>query len=148
MTAPETIARQSLISLLETEFAPEAIPVKDDKIHRSLGNEGPVIGVSPVRSGPSGRDYHVLQAEVLVQFYGRYTLEVDVKQTVSPATIEDYAERFRNAVRTSGDPNNNSVWFFNVERIEFPDDPTGNKTRFEAYLTAKGNNPALTETTG
>lgn len=148
VTAPETSARDALILLLSTEFGPDQFPVKSDKLHGSLGSDGTVIGVYPERmvSNPSQR----LEAQypLVVQFYGKYTLKVDPKQTVDPRWIEERAERFRRALRTITDPRTGEVWYFNLERVEYPDDPTGNKSRFEAYLTARGNNTALIETTG
>lgn len=147
MSAPETTARQSLIAVLATEFAAEQFPIKDDRIHQSLGHSGTVIGVSPERTISAPDNRYVNQIEILVQFYGKYNKEVDPKQTVSPSTVEGFAERFRSALRTGGvDPNTGLVWYFVLDRIEYPPDPTGNKTRFEAFLVARGNNSALVET--
>lgn len=146
MAAPETTARQALIDLLATEFAAEQFPIKDDRIHESLGWDGTVIGVSPERTFSDPAQRYVSNIELLVQFYGSYNKEVNPKQTVSPSVIEGFAERFRSSLRGNADPNTGEVWYFTLDRIEYPRDPTGNKTRFEAYLTAKGNNSALVET--
>lgn len=146
MAAPETTARNALISLLATVFAAEQFPIKDDRLHESLGWDGTVIGVSPERTSSDQGNRYVSNIEILVQFYGKYNKEVDPRQTVSPSVVEGFAERFRNSLRGNADPNTGEVWYFTLERIEYPRDPTGNKTRFEAYLTAKGNNSALMET--
>lgn len=146
MAAPETTAREALIAVLATEFAAEQFPIKDDRLHESLGWDGTVIGVSPERTLSNPGNRYVSDIELLVQFYGRYNKEVDPKQTVSPSVIEGFAERFRSSLRQGVDPNTGSVWYFTLDRIEYPRDPTGNKTRFEAYLVAKGNNSALVET--
>jgi hypothetical protein len=150
MAAPETEARNALIAMLAAEFAAEEFPIRDDKLHRSLGSKGTILGVYPERMVASPRDRYVSEMGLVVQFYSKYDLKVDPQQTVSPAKIEGFADRFRNALRTSNpDPNSPGVWYFTLERIEYPDDPTGNKTRFEAHLTARGNNGALlSETTG
>lgn len=149
-TVPETQARQSLIAVLESEFASEAFPVLDDKLHSSMGGNAAttVIGVSPVRTVPaSGRGgRYVAEMEVLVQFYMPWDKEVDNEQQVSAAPVEAYADRFRRALKAA-DPNTGAVWYFDLSRVEFPDDPTGNKTRFEAYIVARGNNTMLLETT-
>lgn len=148
-TPPETQAREAMIALLGTEFAPEQFPVRDDKLHASLGSKATTLGVYCARTISSPRDRYVSEIEVVVQFYARYDLRVDPEQTVSPKPIEAFAERFRQALQAgSSDPNTGSVWYFTLERIDYPDDPTGNKTRFEAYLRARGNNTALVETTG
>lgn len=148
MAAPETEARNALIDLLETEFSSDGFAVQDDKLHESVGFDGTLLGVYPERSvaGPGNR--FVNDMELKVQFFGAYDKQVDPFQAVSPSIIEDFAHRFKRALHDSSpDPNTGKVWFFVLDRIEFPDDPTGNKTRFVATLKARGNNPALLETT-
>lgn len=146
VVAPETEARKALITALETEFAADQFPVRDDKLHASLGDQGTLIGVYPERSTASPGDNYVNEYDIVVQFYGKYNLEVERAQTVSPATIETFAERFRRALRVDVDPRTGPVWYFSLLRINYPDDPTGNKTRFEATVLARGNNSALLET--
>jgi hypothetical protein len=148
VVAPETQAREALITMLRTTFAGDQFPVKDDKLHASLGDSGTIIGVYPERTTASSRDNYVNEYELVVQFYGSYTLEVNREQNVSPSIIERQAERFRQAIRSGVDPRTGAVWYFNVTRISYPDDPTGNKTRFEATILARGNNSALIETSG
>lgn len=147
VTAPETTARLALINVIQTEFATEGFVVKGDHLHESLGMKGTVIGVSPNRSRPNNSRYIELETTILVQFYGKWDKNVNPEQSVDPTKIETYAERFRRALRT-GDPNGNSVWFFNLSDVNYPADPTGNKTRFEATVVAVGSNPALIETVG
>jgi hypothetical protein len=146
--APETTARKALITALEAEFAADQFPVKDDKLHASIGDSRTMIGVYPERSTAAANDKFVNQYEIVVQFYGKYTLEVDREQAVSPSVIETQAERFRQSIRSGVDPKTGSVWYFDLNRIVYPDDPTGNKTRFEAFIVARGNNSALIETSG
>lgn len=148
ITAPETTARNALITALKTEFAADQFPVKDDKLHGSLGDSRTTIGVYPERSTATANNKYVTQYELVVQFYGKYTLEVDREQTVSPSVIETQAERFRQSIRSGVDPKTGAIWYFDLVRIVYPDDPTGNKTRFEAFIVARGDNSALIETTG
>jgi hypothetical protein len=143
--APETEARQALMTALETEFKTEGFPVRGDKLHGSLGSEGTVIGVSPLQSSPWNRDNDVVEVEVLVQFYGKYELKVEPTQAVDPTIIESYAERFRRMVRTA-DPKTAGAWFFKLAKLKYPPDPTGNISRFEATLISYGSNSALIET--
>jgi hypothetical protein len=149
MAAPETEARNALIAMLAAEFAAEEFPIKDDKLHRSLGSKGTILGVYPERMVASPRDRYVSEMGLVVQFYGKYDLKVDPQQTVSPARSRGSriasATPCEPAIQT---PTRAGVWYFTLERVEYPDDPTGNKTRFEAHLTARGNNGALlSETT-
>jgi hypothetical protein len=146
VVAPETIAREALIEALRMEFAAEQFPVMDDKLHASLGEARTVLGVFPERSVSNSNDKYMTQFELVVQFYGKYNLEVNREETVSPSTIESFAERFRQSIREGVDPRTGQVWYFDLQRINYPDDPTGNKTRFEAFITARGNNSALLET--
>jgi hypothetical protein len=144
--APETQARNALIAVLRTTFEADQFVVKDDKLHASVGDQGTVIGCYPERTTASPNSNYVNEMELIVQFYGKYDLEVERFQVVSPSKIEAYAERFRQSIREGVDPRTGLVWYFNLQRIVFPDDPTGNKTRFEATLIARGNNSALIET--
>lgn len=147
VTSPETQARQTLITVLQTEFAPEGFNVVSDRLHGSVGWNGTRIGVSPVQSVTMTRDNQVLMPELLVQFYGKWNKEINPDQQVDPAKIENFAERFRRALEDS-DPRTTYVWFFRLRRINYPPDPTGNITRFEATVEAFGQNSALIETTG
>lgn len=144
--APETEARAALKAILTQEFAADSIPVHDDNLHESMGDAGSVIGIAPFRSVPSSGDFNTLTTDVVVKFYGRYRLNVDRKQKVDPAIIEERAERFRRALRTYTGTGSDRVWYFNLVDLNYPDDPTGNKSRFEATVRAYGNNPAVLET--
>ena len=41
-----------------------------------------------------------------------------------------------------------TLWYMTVTSVDYPKDPTGNKSRFEATVRAYGQNTALTETIG
>lgn len=152
VTAQTTSMRAQIKAILATEFANELEAndwfLWDDKLHRSLGSDGTYIGTSPNSETPWARDMHVLHTDILVQFYGRWDKEVDPKQIVDPVGIEVYAERFKRAIKSTGDAPNDHGWYFNLIRVDYLDDPTGNKTRFEAVLQGYGNNPVLIETSG
>ena len=79
---------------------------------------------------------------IMVQFYGKWQKMVNPDQRVDPALIESYAERLRQAVK-SGDPKTDQVWYYRIISVTYVDDPTGNKTRFEANIMAIGTNPAI-----
>lgn len=148
VTSPLTEARAAIKAIMEAEFAAEAFPVRDDHIHESLGHEGTVIGISPIRSILFPGDANTRQHEVKVQFYGRWKKEIDAETRVDPVTVETYAERFLRAIQSTDVVGSQRVWYFMVTELTFPHDPTGNKTRFEATVVSYGDNSSILETTG
>ena len=143
-----TTARKAVVNILRTEFAPEGYSVLEDRLHRSLGRDGRTrIGVSPDREQPVRENINAEVFRIAVQFYGNWKDQIKADEVVDPTDIETKAERFKRALRT-GDPDTDSVWYFVLESINYPDDPTGNATRFEAVVNAFGTNSALVETTG
>jgi hypothetical protein len=134
------------MDVLTAEFAADGFPILDDKLHGSVGRDGSRIGVYCDRFLPNAQNRYVGEVECVVQFYGAYDLRVDPNQVVSPGIIEERADRFRNALRNFSEPGTGNRWYYRLERLEYVDDPTGNKTRFEAYIRAFANNNALIET--
>lgn len=142
---PYAIISASIKSIIATEFAAESITARDDKLHESLGLEGVEVGVSPIRQVPMARNEAVLETWVLVQFYMIWEKLVDPATQVDPMLVTAMADRFRRKVESvqATTPGSNDSWYFSVQGIEFPDDPTGNKTRFEATVKGWGDNTAL-----
>jgi len=139
-----------LESIINTEFAPEGFTAQKDKLHDSVGHKGTRIAIYPEDDLVNPGNMLVQDSTVTLQFYNQYTLKVDPNQAVDPSVITNYAERFRRRLEFVNMPGTGSarVWFFDLTRIAYPDDPTGNKTRFIATIRAKGNNAGLSETTG
>lgn len=149
VTSPSTVLRQKLIGVINAEFAPENITAASDRLDESLGWDGTYVAVHPDIEEAYERDSQVQLARVIVQFYGRWDKRVDPKQQVDPTAIETLAERFKRACHAASSyVGSQHDWFFQVERIEYPNDPTGNKTRFVAAVTGWAQNPSLVETTG
>lgn len=147
VTAPITIARNKLISVLTTEFAAEGWAATSDILHKSLGRDGRTrIAVSPLSETPGGNKL-LMQYNMLVQFYGGWKDEIDPNTRVDPSKIETYAERFKRSLYKN-DPMAPTAWYFLLQDIQYPHDPTGNATRFEARVLAYGENSMLIETTG
>lgn len=148
MIAAETTARARLMQLIEIEFAADSLTVEDDKIHDSLGQKGHIAGVYPGPSGEMIGNGFVLESTIYVQIFRQWDPRIDPTQSVSPGAIEEWAERFRRATRldleTAGDAH---LWYYTVQRIEYPPDPTGNITRLFAVVEAKSQNPSWVETT-
>jgi hypothetical protein len=138
-----------LKTIIETEFAAEGYTVVLDNLHGSLGRYRVDIGIAPERESEMVNDALVLDMQLRVKFYHLWTDEIDPDTRVNPTQITDFAERFRRAVRAANSQQwgSGSVWYFNIREIVYPDDPTGNKSRFEAVIVAKGNNSGIVETT-
>lgn len=134
--------------IIDGEFAAEGYTAMHDRLHESVGYEGTRIGISPEDQIPQRGNELVLDTRVLVQFYGKFDLEVDNNQKVDPRTVTGYAARFRHALYSSAAQGTNGLWYFKLDSITYPRDPTGNKSRFEALVLAKGDNAGLVETIG
>lgn len=140
-----SIAAAAIKAVIDLEFQPEGFAAGHDKLHESLGTDGTAIGISPVRWLPNARNRNEQWTFIFVQFYDVWTKAIDPTQAVDPRRITTFADRFQAAVESqqATDTGSGDVWWFDVEEVNFPDDPTGNKTRFEATLRARGNNHAL-----
>jgi hypothetical protein len=150
VTAPETELRHRLIVILGEEFASEKIVFKNDKLHDSNGQKAAVGGVYPGPSTPAS-DGLVLSSTVYVQLFNQWHPKVDPLQEVDPSIIEEWAERIRRRCQTDAKnsvPGDSHGWYYEVKRIEYPQDPTGNITRLVATVVAQSQNSALVETTG
>jgi hypothetical protein len=142
------ITATALQSIIETEFSDEGFKVQFDRLHESLGLNRVDIGVSPEEWYARGGDRNTKDTVVLVQFYDLWDKKVDPEQTVNPTRITGFADRFERAVQRQqiDFPGSTDVWYLNVDRVAFPNDPTGNKTRFHATVRATGDNHAILET--
>lgn len=148
VTSPMTVARLTLAAAVEAEFVPDGFSVKNDRLHKSLGRNGhTTIGTSPLQEVPLPNDKNLLQYGIFVQFYGGWQDTINPEEVVDPAGIENYAERFKRVLQAN-DPDQSNIWYFNLAEITYPEDPTGNMTRFEAKVTAYGVNTSHVETTG
>lgn len=149
VTAPETAVRRRLIDLLETEFASDGLEVRSDKLNDSLGLNGNIAGVYPGTAiGKRGQEI-VQETAVFIQIFRKWDKEVNPNQTVDPADIEEWAERLRRAARVDNETGGGAqLWFYEIQKIEYPPDPTGNVTRLLATVLARSQNSSVVETTG
>jgi len=142
MSSPATTARNTLITLLSAEFGPDNFAVRPDKLDKSLGFDGAVIGVYPIRERPNSRDRLELQTTIQVQLYGHWDPQTDPNEIVDPSTVEAWADRFRTMIGSYTQTGTSQVWWFQLDEIVYENDPTGNCTRFCATVMARGANPA------
>lgn len=147
MALPYTQVADALKVIIDTEYALEGYTALHDNLHPAVGQEGTRIGIALEEETPRAGNMIQQDTSITVKFYRRWDAEVDPTKKVDPRLIAGFADRFRNALRDYGGPGTDSAWYFNLVRIRYPNDPTGNKTRFEADLVAYGSNSALVETT-
>lgn len=148
MSSPYTQAADALKLIIDAEYAPEGWTAIHDNLHPAVGLQGTRIGIAPEEETPRPGNMVQTDIAITVKFYKRWDADVDETKKVDPRPITELAERFRVALKNTADPNTDKVWYFNLVRMRYPNDPTGNKTRFEADLVAYGTNTALYETTG
>lgn len=148
MSSPYSTVATALQQIINTEFAPEGFVAIKDRIHESLGRERTEIGIAPIEEFPREGNAITQETSVEIRFYDVWSDEIDPSTMIDPTRITGYAERLRSAIRRSqaSDPATGSVWFFQVGRTQYPEDPTGNNTRFHMNVRALGNNSALVET--
>lgn len=148
MADPYEQVALALKTIIDTEFAPENVTAIHDRLHESLGVDAVWVGISPDSWRPKARDRNSLETYVLVQYYDIWDKEVNPEQQVNPIKITNLASRFMSAVQSqqANDPGTDDLWYFDVESVDFPNDPTGNKTRFHAVVRAHGQNHSILET--
>jgi len=139
----------ALKDIIEAEFTAEGFTVILDNLHESLGRKRVDIGIAPVEDIVFPSNNIVQHTMVEVRFFDLWKQEISPETLVNPSRITGFAERFRKAVGNAygrTDPATGRTWFFQLVRIAYPNDPTGNKTRFVATIRGWGNNNALFET--
>jgi hypothetical protein len=148
MSAPITQLRAALKAVIDNEFAPEGIVAEDDKLHGSVAWDSHRAAIYPERTRLSTKDELIGENYVVVQLYRQYDREINPEQSVDPAAIEGFVFRFQTACQAAlGAPEStDGLWYYKILAIDYPDDPTGNRTRAHISVLGYGNNPALVET--
>lgn len=143
MASAATSVRERVIEIVEDEFSDEGIIVANDKLPRAAGKDGvTVAAVYPESEYEKPNRVIELVVPVVLQMYLAYSAEPDETIVVDPTIIEGYADRLRSAFQTQSSNNTGDMWFLRLTRIDYPDDPTGNKSRLEAQIEGHGNNLA------
>jgi hypothetical protein len=147
-TSAYEVVATAIKTIFEDEFSEEQFVMIFDNLHESLGRSRVDVGIAPDEDVVSPANALVQETWVEVRFYDLWKQEISPETQVNPVRITNFAERFRDALRRqqATDPGTGQVWFFDVRRIRYPNDPTGNKTRFVASIRAYGNNANLVET--
>jgi hypothetical protein len=150
MPSPFSIAAYTIKQVFDAEFAAEGYSMVYDKLHESLGRDRVEVGIAPTEDVVNERNSVVQETYMEVRFYDLWRQEIDPATQVDPTRITDYAERLRSALRRAKATmaGTGEVWYFDVRRTTYPDDPTGNKTRFHMIVRAYGNNADLVESSG
>lgn len=146
MPSAMTELRAAIKATVEAEFAAEGLTVLDDKLHESMGTDKAVAGVYPEAERPHSSGVVGIYV-VGLQVFQRWDPQVDPEQKVDPALIEDWAWRLQRRMNPESNVNGENISYYVVSEVLYPDDATGNKTRFVATLTGYGHNPSMMETT-
>jgi hypothetical protein len=147
MSSPATAARAHIKSVIATVYSAEGWTAGDDKIGRSMGKEVAVdeatIAVTTDYERERLGQAIMLDIGILVQFYLGFDASPDETITRDVTDVEEYADRLRNAFSGSGATvDDGDAWYLRVVGTEYPDDPTGNKTRFEMNIVCEATNAA------
>lgn len=143
MAAAATLLRQRVKEVVEAEFAAEGFIVENDKLGRSAGKDGAArVAVYPGEERQDYQNANVLTVQAILQVYLPYDANPDENIAVDPAIIEGYAARLRDAFREQSTGTGSDFWFLHLILVDYPDDPTGNKSRLEATFEAKAENTA------
>lgn len=147
-TDPYAVAATALKQIIDGEFAAESIVAIHDNIHESLGEDRITVGIAPTREATLPNNTLVTAQVIEVRFYDLWDKEVDPEQSINPMRITGFANRLKRAIQQSRVSFNggNEVWYFDWLTTEYPNDPTGNKTRFHMTVRGQGDNTALIET--
>lgn len=144
MAASQSQLRAVLKGALEEILLPEEEwTIFDGKMHASLGADYQCAAVAPEEDRVHPGNQMVLHPVAFVQVFLRWEKVVDNQRVVDPAPIETLADQFRDALQSRQDPGVDDLWFFKVERLWYPDDPTGQKTRFHAFVQGDADNNSV-----
>lgn len=150
-TSPETKLRERVIEVLTAEFAAEGIEFRSDKLTDNLGQDGPIAGVYPGYSQSRQGKEMVLDVICYVQLFGPWRAVVEPTMIVDPTPLEEWAERIRRAIRdadVAGPGADAHLWYFDVQRVDYTNDPGGNVSRLLVTIAGEAQNPAIVPTTG
>lgn len=142
-TSAATLTRQRVKDIFDAEFSSEGWECRDDKLLRASGHDGVThAAVYPEAERERSGKVAQLEVPVVLQLYLGFDSELEEDKIVDPTVIEGYAHRIRKAFNTQSSGTLPDLWFVRLTRIEYPDDPTGNKTRLEAFITGYAQNDA------
>lgn len=143
MAAPETLIAARIKQVFDAEFTPEGFVLEPDKLLRAAGKDGEAhAAVSPNNAVEAPRTVVRLDVETLIQLYLGFDPTPDEDRVVDPGVIVGYGDRIRRAFGPNSSGNTSDMWGLRVTRIDYPDDPTGNKSRLEATVIGYADNTA------
>ena len=147
MSAPETDSRARVKQAVATAFSAEGWTAGDDRFGRSKGMGEPhdqaSISVTPLYARERLNKAWLLDIGILVQFYLGYDAEPDETIVRDSTVIEGYANRLRAQFAGAGARvDTGDAWYLRWTGVEYPVDPTGNITRFEATIIGEAKNAA------
>lgn len=147
MSSPVNASIARIQEVVETVFAAEGWSAGTDKFGRSKGMGEPhdqaSISATPDFERERPAKAWLLDMQITVQFYLGYDAQPDENISRDATVVSEYADRFRAAFAGPGcRVDDGDAWYLRFTGVDYPPDPTGNKTRFEATIVGVGPNRA------
>lgn len=146
MAAIETVAVDRVIAVVNAAYTAEGWTAQPDKLLQAAGRDGTTrlaVYQEDTSAVPNRRE--LLGVRLVFQLYMGFNPEPDEHLQIDPRIVGELAARFRDEYVPTQPAGDDDLYYFRVDRISYPDDPTGNKTRAEVFITAfgpnKGENP-------
>lgn len=147
MSVPENDFCDFIQDTIASVYSAESYTAGTDKFGRSKGmnedHDAAFISVTAdwARERP-GKAY-ILDVSLTVQFYLGFDAQPDENITRDATVIQAFAGRLRDAFGGQGaSVQVGDAWYLRLTGIDYPPDPTGNKTRFEATFVGEATNSA------
>lgn len=133
--------RSAIATVVGTEFAVElaGVPVDDGPLDTQAGSEG--VRAAVYSDGWSELPQDVNRREIFLSavFHDQFGDDLIDNADTSPASlIEGYSDRMVAAIKTI---RTSTAWYVRVRRVEFFNDPTGDRTRFRCVVSGWDDNP-------
>ena len=142
-----TASRTAIKNLISTVYTTEGWTAGDDRFGRSKGKDQAedvaAISVTPLYERERPGQAEILDLGILVQFHLGFAAVPDENIVRDSTVVEGYGDRLRAAFAGAGcRVDDGDAWYLRFTAIDYPVDPTGNITRFEATIVGEAYNRA------
>lgn len=147
MSAPENDFCDFIQDTIAATYTAESYTAGTDRFGRSKGMNEPhgdaSISVTVDYARERAGKAYLLDVGLTVQFYLGYDAQPDENIVRDATVIQALGARLRDAFGGQGSSVQvGDAWYLRLTGIEYPVDPTGNKTRYEATFVGEATNTA------